>query len=290
MQPSDPIKAALWMLGAALSFTAMAVAGREIQLEMNTFELMLYRSLIGGLAVTSIVAGTKAGFAQLRTARPELHVMRNVVHYTGQNLWFYAVAAIPLAQVAALEFTNPIWVALLAPLLLGEALTRPRALAALVGFVGVLIVARPGVAPLQAGHAAALLAAMGFAMTTIFTKRLMSGDGVLCVLFWMTVSQAAMSLVLSLPGGIPVPSREMLPWLVVVGLAGLTAHYSLTSALGQAPASIVAPMEFLRLPVIAVAGMAIYGEPLQPAVFLGAGVIIAANFISIRGERARRRP
>lgn len=290
MQPSDPIKAALWMLGAALSFTAMAVAGREIQTEMNTFELMLYRSLIGGVAVTAIVAATKAGFAQLRTTRPELHAMRNVVHYTGQNLWFYAVAAIPLAQVAALEFTNPIWVALFAPLMLGEALTRPRALAALIGFFGVLIVARPGVAPLQAGHAAALLAAVGFAMTTILTKRLMHGDGVLCVLFWMTVSQAAMSLVLSLPGGIPAPSPEMLPWLIVVGLAGLTAHYSLTSALGHAPASIVAPMEFLRLPIIAAAGMAVYGEPLQPAVFLGAGVIIAANLVNLRGERARRRP
>jgi len=289
MHGSDPIKAAFWMLGAALSFTAMAVAGREIQVEMNTFELMLYRSIIGGLAVTAIVAWTRAGLAQLKTERPGQHAMRNLVHYTGQNLWFYAVAAIPLAQVAALEFTNPIWVALLAPLLLGEALTRTRALAALIGFAGVLVVARPGVAPLEAGHAAALFAAMAFAMTTIFTKRLMRGDGVLCVLFWMTVSQAAMSLLLSLPGGIPLPTPDVMPWLAVVGLTGLTAHYSLTSALGHAPASIVAPMEFLRLPVIAGAGMAIYGEPLQPAVFAGAGIIVAANLINIRGERARRR-
>ena len=88
-------------------------------------------------------------------------------------------------------------------------------------------------------------------------------DSVLCVLFWMTLSQGAMSLVLSLPGGIPAPSAATAPWLVVVGLTGLSAHYALTSALGHAPASIVAPMEFIRLPIIALIGMWLYAEPLR---------------------------
>jgi drug/metabolite transporter (DMT)-like permease len=287
MDRSNLIKAAMWMLGAVVSFSAMAVAGREIQVEMNTFELMLYRSAIGWLVVCAVLWRSARGFGQVRTAHAALHVKRNLFHYAGQNLWFFAVASIPLSQLVALEFTNPIWVALLAPLLLGEALTRARLAAALVGLLGVLVVAEPGASPLEWGHAAALAAAVGFALNTIFTKQIMRFDSVLCVLFWMTLSQGLMSLALALPGGIPAPSAATAPWLLVVGLTGLTAHYSLTSALGYAPASIVAPMEFARLPFIALIGAWLYAEPLRLAVFLGAALIIAGNLINLRAERRR---
>ena len=213
-----------------------------------------------------------------------LHLRRNLFHYTGQNLWFYAVTVIPLSQLVALEFTNPIWVALLAPFLLGERLTRTRVVGALLGFVGVLVVAQPGHAPLEAGHAAALIAAVCFALNTIFTKQIMRFDSVLCVIFWMTLLQGSASLLLSLPGGIPAPSAATAPWLLVVGVTGLTAHYSLTSALSHAPASIVAPMEFIRLPLIALVGMWLYAEPLRPAIFAGAALIIAGNLINLRAE------
>jgi drug/metabolite transporter (DMT)-like permease len=188
----------------------------------------------------------------------------------------------------ALEFTNPIWVALLAPLLLGERFTARRALAAALGFAGVLIVARPGVAPVGIGHLAGLGAALGFALNTIYTRRLMAHDSVLCVLFWMTASQMVMGAALGAPGGIPLPSSALLPWLLVVGVTGLTAHYSLTSALSHAPATVVAPMEFLRLPVIAAVGALIYGEPLVVSVFVGAGVIIAANIVNLSRPLRRR--
>ena len=88
-------------------------------------------------------------------------------------------------------------------------------------------------------------------------------DRVLCVLFWMTLLQGSASLVLSLPGGIPLPSADNLVWIVIVGVTGLSAHYALTSALGYAPASIVAPMEFVRLPLIALVGALLYGEELK---------------------------
>ena len=287
MDRSRPLYAALWMLGAVASFSAMVVAGREIQLEMNTFELMLYRSVIGWLTVAAILARGRTGFAQVRTAHAGLHVKRNLFHFAGQNLWFYALATIPLAQLTALEFTNPIWVALLAPVLLSEKLSRPRIAAAALGFLGVLIVARPGSAPLGPGQAAALLAATGFAMNTIYTKQIMRFDSVLCVLFWMTLAQSCFSLALALPGGIPLPSAGLVPWILVVGLTGLTAHYALTSALSWAPASVVAPMEFIRLPVLATLGMLVYGEPFDPVVFLGAGAIVLGNLVNLRGERAR---
>ena len=222
MQAYRPLRAAAWMMGAVVSFVAMAVAGREIQVEMNTFELMLYRSAIGFAVIVPVIWRSAAGFAQVRSLRPWLHVKRNLFHYTGQNLWFFAVTAIPLSQLVALEFTNPIWVALLAPFFLGERLTRARIAGAGVGFLGVLVVAQPGSTHLGAGHAAALAAAVCFAMNTIYTKQIMRFDSVLCVIFWMTLMQGTASLLLSLPGGIPAPSAATLPWLVVVGLTGLT--------------------------------------------------------------------
>ena len=274
---SQPLRALAWMMGAIASFVAMAIAGRAVQVEMNTFELMLYRSVIGFAVVCVVLVASDRGFAQVGTRHPGLHARRNLFHYAGQNLWFYAVAVVPLGQLAALEFTNPIWVALLAPFLLGERLTRARLAAAGLGFVGVLIVAQPGAAPVGPGQAAALAAALAFALNTIFTRRIMAFDGVLCVLFWMTLSQGAMSLAFALPGGIPAPSAAVAPWLVVVGLTGLSAHYSLTSALAYAPAGVVAPMEFLRLPIIALVGVWLYAEPLQIAVFVGAALILAGN-------------
>lgn len=286
---SRPLLALMWMLGAAASFSAMAVAGRELSVEMNTFELMLYRSIIGFAIVCALIQRSKQGFAQIRTTRFDNHIKRNIVHFTGQNLWFYGVAVIPLSQLVALEFTNPIFVALLAPLMLSEVMTRWRILAAIIGFVGVVIVARPGVAPLEWGHAAGLGAAFGFALNTIYTKKIMRIDSVLCVLFWMTLMQGAAALVLSLPGGIPALTIISTPWIVIVGICGLTAHYCLTSALGAAPASIVAPMEFIRLPIIATIGMLIYDEPIVAAIFFGAAVIMIGNFINVRAEQRRQK-
>ncbi|WP_071795894.1 DMT family transporter [Natronohydrobacter thiooxidans] len=277
------IKAAFWMGGAILSFITMSVAGRAVQAELSTFELMFWRSLIGLVLICGVVlALARRRPVPLRPTRPGLHALRHVVHFAGQNLWFYALMLIPLAQLVALEFTMPIWVALLAPLVLGEIFTRRRILVALLGFAGVLIVAQPGTQALNIGHLAALGAAVGFALNIMLTKRIMREDGVLCVLFWMSLSQGLMALALSLWGGFTWPSSALWGWIALVGVTGLSAHYALTSALALAPATTVAPMEFLRLPLIALVGLWLYAEALDPLVFLGAGVILLANWINLR--------
>lgn len=274
-------QAALWMVGSILSFSAMAIAGRELAAELDTFEIMAYRSAIG-FPVIALIVAFGPGWATIKTADVKGHTTRNVIHFAAQNCWFFAVATIPLAQLVAIEFTNPLWVALLAPLMLGERLTRRGMIAVGLGFIGILIVARPGLSPLEAGHGAALLAAIGFAITNIFTRRLALHDSTLCILFWMTLSQMIMGFLCALPGGITLFSWTMMPWVLFTGICGLTAHFSLTRALGLAPATIVAPMEFMRLPVIAVAAALIYGEPLEVAVFLGAILIMAGNLYNLR--------
>lgn len=281
----QPIRAALWMTGAIVSFVLMAVAGREVQTQLNTFELMFWRSLVGfGIVCLLLVA--RGQVAQVRSQHGGLHAMRNIFHFSGQNLWFYGLTAIPLSQLVALEFTMPIWVVLLAPLFLGERLTRLRVVVTLIGFVGVLVVAQPGIQPLGLGHLAGVLAAVGFAFNLIFTRKIMRHDGVLVVLFWMTASQGAMALVLSLALGFTWPTASLIPWLAIVAITGLTAHFSLTTALGLAPAMIVAPMEFARLPIIAFVGLWLYGESLDPLVFLGALIILAANLANLRFAKA----
>lgn len=282
-----PWLAFAWMMLAIAAFTLMAVAGRAAQAELNSLQLMALRSILSVAIIALILWRTTPGFAQIRSRQPMLHVWRNLFHFIGQNAWLVALMMIPLAELTALEFTNPIWVAALAPLFLGERFTRRKLLALALGFAGVLIVARPGLAPVHPGHAIALLAALGFALTTIWTKRIMAHDTVLCVLFWMSASQAVLGLVLGLPGGFPMPSAQVWPWVVVVALTGLVAHYALTSALGLAPASVVAPMDYLRLPVIAAVGMFVYDEPLVLAVFIGGGVILLANLVNIGVRRGR---
>ncbi|MFN4099521.1 MAG: DMT family transporter [Pararhodobacter sp.] len=287
MEPRQyqPLKAALWMGLAIASFVMMAVAGRSVQEELNTFELMFWRSLMGFAIVVVIIRVRTGTFAMVRTRHWGLHLTRNLFHFMGQNLWFYALIMIPLSQLVALEFTGPIWVVVLAPFFLGERLTAIKLVLTLIGFVGVLVVAQPGVQPLNLGHAAGLLAAVGFAVNLIFTRKIMEHDQVLCVLFWMTLSQTLMALVLTLGTGFSWPSLAILPWLVVVALTGLSAHYALTSALGLAPATLVSPMEFARLPIIALVGFAVYAEALDPWVFLGAAIIFAANFLNLRLSR-----
>lgn len=281
-------RASLWMAGAIASFSLMAVAGREVSTDLDTFEIMMYRSLIGAALVTAFGAGTRR-LPLVRSQQFRLHVVRNVFHFTGQNLWFYGVAVIPLAQLFAFEFTTPIWVALLAPLVLGEQMTRARGLAVLLGFVGILVVARPGLTPLGAGHLAAVLAAVCFASNVLATKRLSLTEGVWTILFWMTWMQMVFGFVCAgIDGDIALPRPESVVWVTIVGICGLTAHLSVTSALRCAPASIVSPMDFARLPVIAVVGMVLYGEPLEVAVFAGAALILAGNLLNLRATRRQR--
>ena len=274
--------AALWMIGAIVSFTAMAVAGRTISGQLDTFEIMLYRSIMGFVIVIVIarLAGTQreVDFKHFR-----MHLLRNIFHFAGQNLWFFALPLIPLAQLFALEFTSPIWVVLLAPIFLGERLTRRKLGIAALGFVGVLVVARPEVSVLNIGIVAGAVAAIGFAGAAILTRKLTVQNSLTKILFFLTGLQILFGLICAgYDGDIALPSSTTLPWIILIGVAGLTAHFCMTKSLRLAPASVVMPVDFVRLPLIAVIGTIFYGEILDIYLLLGAVLILTANYLNLR--------
>jgi len=209
-QTSRPLLAALWMTGAIVSFSAMAVAGREILDELSSFELMMYRSFIG-LGIVLIFGFATGKIRNVRIDRLPLHGLRNLAHFIGQNLWFSAIPLITLAQVFALEFTTPIWVVIFAVLFAGEKLTRPRMLAVALGFIGALLVARPGVGGDPLGLALAAASAICFACSIVTTKLLTRTETVLGVLFWLTVMQAVMGLIAGL---LAMPLGVMSAWIL----------------------------------------------------------------------------
>ena len=289
MAASQPLNAALWMIGAMISFSLMAISGRELAPELNTFEIMFFRSLIG-LVIVLVIGFFIGTLRQIKTDRIGLHLLRNTAHFTGQNLWFLAVAFIPFSQLFALEFSTPLWVALLAPMFLGEALTRRRLLSVGIGFSGVLIVARPDLSQLDPAISAAMACAICFACSLMATKKLTIDQSIICILFWLTLMQLGMGLVaVVLTGGVSVPQGFDYIWVMTVGICGLTAHFCITKALALAPAIVVIPLDFLRLPLISLIGFLAYDEAFEWTVLFGAMLIFAAVFVNLQAEHQRNR-
>jgi len=272
-------------MGIALaSFTMVAISGRLAGQGTDTMHVMFYRSAISVGVIVLILLLTPAGLGQIRTKRFGLHCTRNAIHFVAQYSWLSALMLIPLAQLFAIEFTAPLWVAVLAPLLLGERLTLPRVAAALIGFVGVVIIVRPGTIALSSGTIFALIAALGFATSMIATKKLVRTDAILCILFHMSWMQMVIAGLL-VAQNLQVPSQATFIGIMGVALAGLSAHFSLARAFIHADAIIVAPMDFLRLPLIMYVGWVLYGESVERAVLIGAAVVVVANIINVLGER-----
>ena len=277
-----------WVSGALLSFSAMAVSLRELSRTLGVFDMLTLRNA-SSLAILIVL-----GLAQPRlwtTLKPRsgplLHLARNGVHFAATYAWSYAVTILPLALVFALEFTNPLWVTLLAAIFLGERLTPARLAAVALGFLGILVITRPGASTLDPRAMWALASAVGFAVTIICTKSLTRRDTTFCILFWMNAIQAPLNYLgadwgfwLKLPDAPPLP-------VLGVCVSGLASHFCLTNAFRRGDAMLVVPLDFLRIPLIALVGWRLYGEPLDPMVLAGALLIIGGVVWSLRDETRR---
>lgn len=280
--------AALWMLGTITSFILMAIASRQLSSHFSAAQITTWRSVVGFGIV--LVLLTIYGWHYARTAKPLLHLARNSIHFCAQWGWFYGVTYITLAEVFALEFTMPIWTLILAAIILGEKITPIRLASVILGFIGVLFVIRPGFIDLHVAHLTVLGSALGFAFTTyVITKFMVTTERPLTILFYMTLIQVPIGLLINL-GDLGSPAGMDFLWIACAGVCGLTSHYCMARALALADSTVVVPVDFLRMPLIAVFGYFLYNESIDYFVMLGAAIIFAGNFLNVWGENRRTRP
>ena len=269
------------MAGWLCCLTVMAVAGREATRELHVFQVTMLRSVIGLLMIYPLLR-TAGGLGAMRTSRPWLQIARNVVHYCAQFSWFMALTMIPLAQVISIEFTMPIWTAILAVSFLGERMGVWKNIAVVTGLVGVAIIVRPFSGSANVGQLAVFAAAVGYAVSVIMVKALTRTESTIAIIFWMMVIQSALGLV---PGLVVWrwPSPYVWAWLLVIGFVGAYSHYCMTRALRYADATTVVPMDFLRVPLAALVGWLVYAERVDVFTVLGAALILAANLLNLKG-------
>ncbi len=284
-QAASTARAVPWMAGWLGLMVVMAVAGRQATRELDVFQIMEVRSLIGLLLLAPLVHAA-GGLRAMRTARPGQHVLRNVVHYGAQYAWLYALTLIPLAQLVALEFTMPIWTLLLAAAFLGERLHRWKVVAVVLGVAGVALIVRPAQAGVSPGQLIALSAAVGFAVSVILVKSLTRSEDATKIMFWMLIVQSVLGIWPALATW-RWPSPAVWGWLVVIAFCGTFSHYCMARAMRHAQATVIVPMDFLRVPLTALAGWAIYAEQIDLLMVLGTALILVGNLLNLRRVPAR---
>jgi drug/metabolite transporter (DMT)-like permease len=293
----DLRRAVLWMLGSLMSFSALAVAVREMARVLTVWEVLAIRNL-GGIVVLlvyAVLAGQRIGGPfPLR-----LHVLRNLFHFGGQACWAYGVTLLPLATVFALEFTTPAWTMLVAAVFLGERITRGRVAALVLGFAGVLVILRPtflfgGMGTFDPAALVVLAAAMFFSVQITTTKFLTGRNSTLTIMVWMNVMQLPAYLVTDLAlGGDPlfflrIGWADWLPLLALM-VTGLSAHVCFTNAMRHGDATLVVPIDFLRIPFIATIGVVLYAEAFDPVVLVGAAISAAGILWSLLEARGAKK-
>ncbi|MGA8798709.1 MAG: DMT family transporter [Pseudolabrys sp.] len=278
----------LWMIGALLSFSIMAVSIRELsRAGLSIFEILAIRSGVALLVLLFLLAVRPEMRLHAVPRRMGLHLFRNTIHYASQFSWALSLTMLPLATVFSLEFTMPAWTAVLAVWFLHERMNASRLGVVVLGLIGVLVILRPGIAGFNPAAILVLLAAFGYAITMITTKKLTITETTFAIIFWMAVIQFPLSLIGSDPAAfLNIDTRHILP-AIGVGTAGLTSHYCLSNAFRSGDATLVVPLDFMRIPLIAVVGWAFYGERLDLFVLLGALIIVSGVLWNLRSEVAR---
>ncbi|HEY4920187.1 MAG TPA: DMT family transporter [Xanthobacteraceae bacterium] len=290
MTPTRLVPAVLWMIGALLSFSTMAVSIRELSRVLGILEILALRSALGLAILLALALARPELRGAIRTRHIWLHLMRNSVHFAAQVAWATSLTLLPLATVFSLEFTMPAWTALLAAIFLHERLTQSRIGAVILGFVGVLVIIRPGLQTFQPAAFLTLAAAFGYGITLTATKRLTATDQTFAIVFWMNAMQLPMNLAGSDPAFVLKLGAAQIVPIIALGIAGLTSHYCLSNAFRAGEATLVVPIDFLRIPLIALVGWWLYAEPLDLHVFAGAGLIVSGILWNLRAETRRPAP
>lgn len=283
-----PVQGALWMIAAMTSFTVMIVLIRSISDTQTAFDIAFYRALIG-LALTIpfvLRGGLRKGLASLKTRRIGLYMTRGLFTYLALVGYVYAVGHMILVDAVALNSTIPLFTVVLATLILREKVGPRRWLATLAGFVGALIILRPGLIEVGLPAILALASAACYGATGIVVKVLSRTEPVARVVFYTNLLLALFAAGPALIFWNPPGWNEALP-LLGIGASATIAHFCMVRAFAAADASFVAPFDFVRLVLVTFAGYFLFGETSSPWVWVGA-VVIFASAITITRIEAKR--
>ncbi len=268
----------LWMMGTLASFSCMAIAVRELEGAIDTFQILFIRSLMG-LIVISVIIIAKKDYQLFSTQKLPLHLWRNSSHFAGQYGWFLGLTLLPLATVFALEFTVPVWTAIVAAILLKERITTKKATAILLGLVAVLIIVKPGNDLFNSASFIVLLSAFFYALAYVANKSLIGTEQPLTILFFMCLIQLPIGFIFTVFNW-SSPNSIQWSWLIIIGVCALSAHYCIARAMQLSQVSTVVTLDFLRLPLIALVGVVFYAEDFHISILVGGAIMLLGNVIN----------
>lgn len=270
-------------------FMSMVLIVRHLSDRFNAGGLAFWRALFGLLILMPVFL--RSGTKLFRTRHFGGHLLRNLMHFVGVGGWFYAIGQINLSVGMSLQFTIPLFTIVLAIVLLGERVDPMRWAATAVGFVGVIIILRPGVEPVTLAAVAALVSALGYAGANVATKVLMRDSTGDTIVFYMNLMHLPLALLTAhLMGGLSMPEAGDMPWLLALGGAATLAHWLLARALGEADASLIIVADFTKLPLVTLGAFVFFGEVPLVWAWVGGAVIFASTYYIVRREARAARP
>ncbi|MDH3690045.1 MAG: DMT family transporter [Gammaproteobacteria bacterium] len=277
----------LLMTLAAMVLSAMHAIVRHVSGELHPFEISFFRNLFGFVAVLPLLI--RAGWSGLRSKQPGLQVVRGLLGVTAMLIWFYSLSIVPIAQATALSFTAVIFGSIGAVVFLGEAMRLRRWIAVFLGFVGTLVILRPGFQSLDVGASMVLASSVAWGLAVVVVKKLSRTDSVISIVSWMAIMLTVLSFFPALLVWV-WPTTDQLLWLGAIGVLATTGHLAMTKALKITDATAVLPLDFTRLIWASVIGYFAFSELPDLWTWLGGGIIVAsATYIIYRESKVQRR-
>ncbi len=271
---ATPLRAALLMLGSTLAFGLMAIAIRYATRYVPTQEVAFFRNAFGLLALLPMLI--RLGSAPLKTQQLPRYFLRSAIGLASMLCAFWAIGHLPISQAISLSYSTPLFVTIAAVLWLGETVRMRRWAAVIIGFIGVLIIVRPGSTSFTPGTLVAVGAAVLSSLVAIQIKQLTRVDSADTVVFYTYVFWVPLSLVPALFVWV-WPTGLAWVWLVATGVLGTLGQLLWTRALRLGEVSALTPISFMQLPLVSLLGWLLFNETLDRWTVIGAGIILGAN-------------
>ncbi|MBD19547.1 MAG: hypothetical protein CMM53_11380 [Rhodospirillaceae bacterium] len=270
-----------WMIFASFNYAATYAVVRYLSNDFGVFQLVFFRSFLGVILMAPWIM--KVGIGILRTNHFSAYLVRGSLNYVGMLLLIFALASLPLQDVTGLMFTSPLFTVLFVSIFLGEP-TGPRRWAALIiGFVGAMIIIRPGFQELTLAALGVLGTSCAYAIINVSTKTLSKTDSSNKIIYYDFLMMTALSIIPAIWFWNEIRTEHFL-WIIAMGIFSSLARQGIIRALAVGEASVVMPFNFLKLPFSACLGLVFFQE--NPDLWTGAGaaVIFASSYYIARRE------